>query len=89
MQLLIFNTSGIDLKYCLCYNSTEFTIFDYSGGYNLKYLGFNLNTALAIILLFAIFYNGWDYTYDWNPKYAPTIFNKDREKISVFIPQAQ
>ena len=36
----------------------EFTIFDYSGGYNLKYPGFNLNTVLAIILLFAIFYNG-------------------------------
>ena len=59
IQLLILNISGIDFKYCLRHNFRSYSLFDYSGGYNLLWPGINSNKLWAIILLFTIFHYAW------------------------------
>ena len=46
----------------------QFSIFDYSVGYHLKYLGIILINVWAIIPLFTIFHYAWDYTSDSKSK---------------------
>ena len=89
IQLLILNISGVYFKYCLGHNFRSYSLFDYSGGYLLIWLGINLNKLWTIILLLTIFHYSWDYTSDSKSKYTPTIFNKSRDKYHFFIPQAQ